>query len=96
MGEILVLTGKPAEAEPLLRQCLATFHEKGIGDLWQGVEARYWLYRSLAGQQRADEAGGELLVFRDMVSRLPVGRIRRCLEALRIEDAQQEVSRALR
>jgi len=82
MGEILVLTGNAVEAELLLRRCLATFDENEVADLWQGIEARYWLYRSLVAQQRLDEARSELRVFRDNVGRLPVGRSRRCLATL--------------
>ncbi len=96
MGEILVLAGKAEEAELFLGKCLASFDEKGVGDLWQGVEARYWLYRSLVAQQRLDEAGLELQVFRDNVSRLPVGRSRRCLATLATDDRRLETSPALR
>lgn len=96
MGQILVLTGEVVEAELLLRRCLASFDEKGIGDHWQGIEARYWLYRSLVAQQRREEAGRELQVFRDNVSRLPVGRSRRCLSILGTDDWQPNTSSALR
>ncbi len=81
MGEILVLVGKTSEAEEVLRRCLAVFDEKGVEDLWQGVEAHYWLYRSLADQERWDEARAELLFYRGKADSLPYGRRQRCMEA---------------
>jgi tetratricopeptide (TPR) repeat protein len=60
LGSCLLETGKPAEAEPVLRECLA-LREKHQPDGWSTFNAKSLLGGALAGQQKYAEAEPLLL-----------------------------------
>jgi tetratricopeptide (TPR) repeat protein/tRNA A-37 threonylcarbamoyl transferase component Bud32 len=60
LGMCLLKSGKPAEAEPILRECLA-IREKNEPDDWTTFNAKSMLGGALAGQQKYAEAEPLLL-----------------------------------
>jgi eukaryotic-like serine/threonine-protein kinase len=61
LGEVVCLAGRPAEAEPLLRQCVALRPPVSPPDYWDTAGARSLLGHCLAKQGKYAEAEPLLL-----------------------------------
>jgi serine/threonine-protein kinase len=85
-GRILIALGKPAQAEPLLREAADIARGVFAKDNWRPAESRVFLGASLAQQGKAEEAARVLRDgLREMNAVLPATHPR-VLEAQRIHD----------